>query len=214
MPVEEFRGRVHDDVAAALERPLQERRRERVVDDDQRTAVLRQRHDRVEIDEFQQRVGWRFYPDHRHVIGQRLGSGRHVTQVDVGKSQPRAALADAGEQAARAAIQVVHRNDAGTGVEQLENCSRRRHARRERETVLAALEIGNAALIRHARRILRARVLVTLVHARAFLHVRRRRVDRRHDRSRRRVRRLSRVNRARCKFLVVSHVGSYICRRR
>ena len=35
---EVLRGRVHDDVGAELERPLEVRRRERVVDDDARAA--------------------------------------------------------------------------------------------------------------------------------------------------------------------------------
>ena len=37
--VQELRGRVHDDVRAQLERPLEERAHERVVDDDQRAAA-------------------------------------------------------------------------------------------------------------------------------------------------------------------------------
>ena len=48
---EVLRGRVHDDVGAELERPLQERRRERVVDDDARAALVRDRAHAEDVDD-------------------------------------------------------------------------------------------------------------------------------------------------------------------
>ena len=57
----------------------------------------------------------------------------------------------------------------------------RRHARGEREAGLAALDRGDVGLERRARRVLRARVLVSLVPAELLLHVGRGLEDRRDD---------------------------------
>ena len=78
-------------------------------------------------------------------------------------------------------------------------------------------KICDAALVRHSRGILRARILITLVHAGARLHIGGSRVDRLHDRAGRRIGRLPCMNRT-CRelvSLVVGHAfGPYISRRR
>src|SRR4029077_18742044 len=91
------------------------------------------------------------------------------------------ALAHPLEQTARAAIEVVDRDDMGALVEAFERRRNRREAGRKGERGAAAFEIGDAALERHARGILGARVIIALVHARALLHVSRRGVDGHHD---------------------------------
>ena len=59
---EVLRRRVHDDVGAERERLLQVRRRERVVDDDARVALVRELRDRLDVDDRQHRVGRRLDP--------------------------------------------------------------------------------------------------------------------------------------------------------
>ncbi len=113
---------------------------------------------------------------------------------DESEIQTRRAAAHALEQAERAAVEVVHRDDVVAGVEQLEQRRGRRHARREGEAARAALEVGDAALVGEARRVLGARILEALVHAGARLRVGRGRVDRRHHRARGRVGRLTGVD--------------------
>ena len=110
---------------------------------------------------------------------------------------------------------IVSGDDMRAGVDDLEHGRDRRQARREGERLRAALEVGDAALEGEARRVVRTAVVVALVHAGARLHVGRGRVDRRHDRARRRVGRLAGVDRAgrealpgrRCQRRVVSFHG-------
>src|SRR6185437_3228495 len=85
------------------------------------------------------------------------------------------------EQAVCPAIEIVRGDDVRAVIEEFEHGRGGRHAGGEGEAAGAALEIGDAALVGHARRILRARILVALVHARTRLDIGRCRIDRRHD---------------------------------
>src|SRR4029077_9961006 len=91
------------------------------------------------------------------------------------------ALAHPLEQAPRAAVEVVDRNYMRAMVEALERGRDRRKAGGKGERGAASFEIGDAALERHARRVLGAGIVVTLIHAGALLHVRGGGVDRNHD---------------------------------
>ena len=64
--------RVDDDVGAELERALEVRRRERVVDDDERADGMRGLGDRADVDDVEQRVRRRLEPD-------QLGLSRRAT---------------------------------------------------------------------------------------------------------------------------------------
>src|SRR4051794_2061675 len=75
---EVLRGRVHDDVCAELDRSLQVRRRERVVDDEPRAGVARDSCDRLDVGDVEQRVGRRLTPDDGGVVADR---GAHLGQV-------------------------------------------------------------------------------------------------------------------------------------
>ena len=57
-----LRGRVHDQISAQLERPLDKRRSERAVDHDQRIRLARCGADGREVSDRQQWVRWRFEP--------------------------------------------------------------------------------------------------------------------------------------------------------
>ena len=59
LAVDIFGRGVHDDVGAELERPLKRRRRERVVDDQPRAALVRDLGDGLEINDRQCRIGRR-----------------------------------------------------------------------------------------------------------------------------------------------------------
>ena len=65
---EVLRRRVDDDVGAELERPLQIRRRERVVDDEDRAGRVRRVGGRADVDDVEQRVRRRLDPDHARAL--------------------------------------------------------------------------------------------------------------------------------------------------
>ena len=117
------------------------------------------------------------------------------------------------EQPPAAAIEIVHGDDMIAAVEQLQRRGGRRHAGGEGEAGGAALQIGDAALIGVAGRVLAARILVALVHARALLDIGRGRVDRHHDRAGRRDRATGRHgwcgwrSRGGCCFFMVASSG-------
>ncbi len=192
--VQIFRRRVHDEIETVLQRVLQIRRRERVVAHREDAALLRDRRDGRQIDDLQQRIGRRLHPDQSRVRLQRRFERVGIREIDERDVMPGGTLAHVLEQAIAAAIQIVHGDDVRAAVEQIDDRRRRREPRSERETRRATFEIGDARLERIARRIRRARILVALVLARARLHERRRRVDRRHDRAGQRIRLLPAVN--------------------
>jgi hypothetical protein len=101
------------------------------------------------------------------------------------------------EEAERAAVHVLAAHDVVARFEQLHDRVDAAGAAGEREAVATALERGDVALQRLARRIFAARVLVPLVLAERVLHIRRRQINRRHDRAGERLRALAGVDRPR-----------------
>ena len=97
------------------------------------------------------------------------------------------------EEAERAAVGVLRDDDVVAGLEHRADRGDRRHAGREGEPGLAALDRRDVLLEREARRILRARVLVALVHAQLVLDVGGCLIDGRDDRAGRRIRLLAGV---------------------
>jgi hypothetical protein len=156
MAVEILGGGVHDHVEAMLERPLHPRAGEGVVGDGDDSMPLGQHADGLEIGQLQQRVGRRFDPEQPRLRpdgGLDLGD---VAEIDKPEGESGRALAHALEQPVGAAVEIVHAEHVGAAVEEIEYCRRAREAGGEGEGGRAALEIGDAALIGHARRILRA----------------------------------------------------------
>ena len=161
-----LRRRVEDDVRAEDQRPLERRRGERVVDDDERPSAALghpardRRDDRRDVDDLEMRVRRRLEPDQPGAIGQRLpqrvlaGRHVHVSRVDAG------AAPDLLEVSVRPAVDVVADDDLVARAGELGDRRGHRRSRGERDPVGAALERGDRALEALARRVLRARVLV------------------------------------------------------
>ena len=165
--------------------PLEDRRRERVVDDDERPRPVAEplaEHAgrRLDVDDLQERVRRRLEPDEPGALGQRLphrlGVGREVRVARDDAVRPAHAL----EVAERAAVHVVADDDLGLRPGELGDRGRRRGARGERDPLPAALERRDGPLEAVARRVLRSGVVVVVDRpADAGLAVRRGLVDRR-----------------------------------
>ncbi len=192
--VEIFRRRMNDDIEAQFERALNPRARERVVRHRERTVFVREARDDFEIGEFEQRIARRFDPHHFRLRLQRVEQIFRIREIDECEIEVRRVAPHSLEQAKRAAVKIVACHDVAAAVERVEHGRHRRKSRGKRKRARAALEVRDATLEGAARRIDRARVVVAFVPARTFLHVSRGLVNRHHDRTRRRVRRLAGVN--------------------
>ena len=136
---------------------------------------------RREVDQLQQRVGRRLHPEHAGLRPDRRLEGGGVGQIDKAEGELGRALAHPGEEPPAAAVEILHGDHMIAAVEELQRRRRRRHARGEGIAGGPALQIGDAALIGVAGRVLAAGILIALVLARALLDIGRGGVDRRHD---------------------------------
>jgi hypothetical protein len=188
---------MHDEIEAVLERALHRRACKGVVGDGEDAALLRDLRHHGEIDELQHRIGRGLDPDETRLRPDRRLDRGAVAEIDVADAKTGRALAHAGEETVCAAIEIVGGEHMRALRQEIEDGGGAGHAGGEGEALRAALEIGDAALIGHARRILRARIFVAFVDAGTLLHVSRGGIDRRHDRARRGIGRLAGVNAAR-----------------
>ena len=196
--VQILRRRMHHDVGAELQRPLHPRARERVVDDRENAALCartlpparyrpaaasdwsasRSRSCRVcgrtALDQMHRAVGRSTKLMSRFAERRRTRSNRR--NVPPYRSSIATMWLPASSSSSSVLVAAMPEANA--------------------KPCVPLFEIGDAALPRHARRIARARVVVALVHARARLRIGRGRVDRRHHRARRGIRRLAGVNAA------------------
>ncbi len=166
MAGEVLRRGVEDDVRAVLERPLEGRRGERVVDHDERPPATlgctpgHGRGDPVDVDDLEQGVGRRLEPDQPGALGQRfpegVGPGR---EIDVVRRHARSS-ADPFEVPERPAVDVIADDDLVTRSRQLGDRRCRRRARREGDAVSPTLERRDRPFESFAGRVLRAGVLV------------------------------------------------------
>ena len=107
VPAAVLRGRVHDDVGAERQRLLEVRRREGVVDDEQRAGVVRDGRERLDVADVEQRVGRRLDPDHLGLAGPDRGAHRVHVGHRRGRVREAPGLLDLGEQPVGAAVRVV-----------------------------------------------------------------------------------------------------------
>ncbi|MNU92512.1 hypothetical protein D3C71_824310 [compost metagenome] len=189
--IEVLGGRVQHQVRAQLQRTLQHRRGEGVVDHHDQAMALGDGGDRGDVDDLQHRVGGGLDPHHLRLRRDRRLERRQISQVDKAEVQPGGAATHTLEQAEAPAIDVVHRHHVAAGIQQFDHRRAGGHARRKGEAAGAAFQRSHATLVGEAGRIVRARVLEALVLARAGLRIGRGGVDRRHHRAGARVGRLA-----------------------
>jgi hypothetical protein len=140
MAAEVLGGRVHDHVGAERQGPLQVRRGERVVHDEQRPGVMGDLCERGDVGDAQERVGGRLHPDHPGVgpdggaYGLDAGH-RHRVVLQAPSGQ------DLGDEAVRAPVGVVGNDDVIARLaDRPEQRVFGRHSGCEREPAHAALK--------------------------------------------------------------------------
>ena len=191
--VEVLGRRVHDHRRAQIERALQHRGRERVVDGDLRAGLGRDLGDGRDVDDLEHRIGGRLEPYEARVgphRGSHLCGVAHVHE----RSLEAPLLHDLVEDAERASVDVVTAEHVVAGLQAEQDRGGRRASAAERDAVLGAFERGEAALERGARRVAGARVVVLVVFAGRLLGEGARQDDGRHDGAVDRVRMLTRMN--------------------
>ena len=182
--------------APNVERLLEVRRREGVVDDDRRADAVRDLGRGGDVDDVERRVRRCLEPDELRALVEVLGKlGRDLVRGEEREAIP-LRLVHLREHPVDAAVHVVHRDDVVAGRDEVHERRHRSETRRKRASMGGALERGEALLERRPGRVRDARVVVALVDAYGVLHVGRRLVDRRRERTRRWVRLLPLVDRA------------------
>jgi hypothetical protein len=179
---------VEDDVRAEVERLLEIRRGEGVVDGHERAGRMGRLGGAADVDDVQQRVRRRLDPDEAGVVAEVRGEALvELLGRDVGELVA-LRLVDLRGHPVDAAVDVGDQHDALARVDQVQERRRCAEAGRERDPVLGALEACERLLERDARRVRGARVVVALVDADRLLDVGGGLVDRRDDRAGCRVR--------------------------
>ena len=130
--VQVLRRRVDDQIGAEIERPLEVRGHEGVVDAEAHAARRADGGDGADVGQAQQRVGRRLQPAE---LRARLDGGGHrlrIARIDIAEAQAEAAE-HLLEQPVRPAVEIVARDDVVAGVEHRQHGGRRRDAGVERE---------------------------------------------------------------------------------
>ena len=194
--VEVLRRAVHRDVGAELERPLEVRRQERIVDGVRNAVLLGDLRDRGDIRQLQRRIRRRLGEDQLRVGPNRLANGIGIRRIDERELHAEARV-DLRRDAIRAAVRDVRDDCVIAGREcGLEHDLLRRHARRVARATLAVLEHRDLLLERAHGWVAAARVRESLrqILIDGVLHERRRLINRRENGARDRVGRDAGVN--------------------
>jgi len=188
---------VQDEIGAELERLLEVRGGERVVDDHEGADLVRCRRRRRDVDDVEQRVRRRLEPYELRGLVEVI---REACRDLVGreKREPVALrLVHLREHPVGAPVDVVDGHHVVAGREEVHEGGRGPEPRRERVAVRGSLERGDAFLEGGSSRVGDPRIVVPLVDPDGLLHERRGLVDRGRERAGRRVRRLADVDRFR-----------------
>ena len=102
-----FRRRMNRDVETELERPLDPRRRKRVVRYRKDLLLARNFRDRFQIDDFQKRIARRLDPNHARVFLDCFLEARCIRKVDIGEFETGGLFSNLVEQAECAAVKIV-----------------------------------------------------------------------------------------------------------
>ena len=161
VPREVLGDAVHDEIGAERERPHEEGRREGGVDDERQAAGARERAERAQIRHAQERVRERLDEQDLRVRAHGRRDGR-----DVPRGREARAHAEPGpearEQIGRAAVDAFGRQHLAAVARREQRRRDGRHAGREDEPGLGALELGHGPRERLGRRVAVARVDVRL----------------------------------------------------
>ena len=147
VPAEVLGRRVDDGVGAVLQRLLEERRGEGVVDDAAPTAVVGHAREGADVGDRQQRVRRGLDPDQLGRVGPRRGDGVHVGQVDRGVGDAHRPV-DLVDQPPRAAVGVVGHDQVVAGPQRAQEGVLGGHPAGEGEAVAGALQRGDGASCR------------------------------------------------------------------
>jgi hypothetical protein len=179
--VDIFGGRMDDDVGAMLDRPLQHRREEGIVDHGKRANFPRRANHRSEVGDPQQRVGRRLDPHQRGLARQCLGQRGWIGLVaNVELKRPLGG--ERVEQAPAAAVAVVRHEQPIAGPEQgVEDDRDRAHPGRGDDPARPTFERGKRLAEMVAGRVAAAAVIVTALAPEAVEGKICRERDRRHD---------------------------------
>ena len=140
---------MHDDVGPELERPLQVRGGERVVDHQPGAVPVRDRADGGDVDDREQRVRRGLDPDQPGLVAPGGVDRGRIGEVD-GAPLDAGAGEHLGDEAVGAAVGVVGDHDVVARSQEPEHGVLGRHARREREAARRAFERRDAHLERAA----------------------------------------------------------------
>ena len=185
---------MHDDVGAKIDWPLKVGRHERVVDDDAALARMRNIGNGSNVRNGHQRIRWRFDEHHPRVWPHGALDIAEIRRVHV-RELHAVVLHDFVEQPECSAIDVFAADRVVALFEEKVRDGRRRgHSGREGIPGHSALEDGHVSFERHARRVLRARILEAFVFADALLDIGRCLIDGDGYRTCCRIRFLTRVN--------------------
>ena len=153
MPAEVLRRRVHHGVGAEVERLLQIRRRERVVDDEHRADRVRGIRRLADVDDVEQRVRGRLDPHEPHVLAEvRREVVVELVRRDVGELVA-LRLVHLRRHPVDAAVHVGDQDDALARIDEVHQRRRRADARAERDAVLRVLEARERVLQRGPGRV-------------------------------------------------------------
>ena len=160
---------MHHDVGAQLERLLKHRRREGVVDDDERARLVRGLTQRRDVVDEKPWVGRRLDPHEPRARTERASIGltiRHVHLADDTAER----LVDPGEQPVCAAVDVERNHNLVARLQpRLQDGVLRGKARPVHGGAVHAFEVCEHRLQTGARGVVRARVVKPLMYARRFL---------------------------------------------
>ena len=172
---------VKDKIRAERERPLEEGRREGVIDETERPVAMSDLCGCPDVRDPKERIRRRLDPDKPG-----MPSHHALNLFDVGgfnkRKREAEVLQHAPKQPVGAAVDITRRNDVVPVLEQ-EHCRRRRpHAGGERQAVLSRLEARKRFLQGRAGRVVRSRVVIALMDAGRALREGARLIDRDGDR--------------------------------
>ncbi len=191
-----FRGRMHHEIRAEIERSLHNRR-PCIVAGAKRARAVGRFGDGGDVGDFQERIGWRFDPDQFCFRSERLLDLIDPCHVDEAHGEtPR--HVNLAQQLRHPVINIRRRDDLIAGRERLQDCARCRQAGAEGRRALTAFQSRQPLLKTITRGIRAARVNVSVrITAFRIALERRGQMDRHRDRASCRIDRVPGVHRQR-----------------